>query len=175
MRADRSLRLRMAGFLVSAMTAFHLIAAPAGAAVFVPGPVNPAKPDSAIVAATVARFHDALASGDSAAALDLLASDATIFESGDEESRATYAAHHLHEDIAFARAVRSVRGALKVTVVGNVAWVSSLSTTQGQFNGRAVNSAGAELMILTRSPKGGKDTRAWKIRVIHWSSHRRTS
>lgn len=129
--------------------------------------------DSTLVAQAVDRFHQALASGDSVAALDLLAPDAIILESGDEESRGTYAAHHLQEDIAFARAVRSEHGPLKVTIIGDVAWVSSLSTAQGQFNGRAVNSVGAELMILSRQRARAGRTGAWKIRAIHWSSHRR--
>ena len=40
---------------------------------------------------------------------------------------------------------------------------------QGQFNGRAVNSTGAELMVLTKSGAG------WLIRAIHWSSRNRRS
>lgn len=136
--------------------------------------LHPGSKDSAAVAATVNRFRSALAAGDTVAALELLAPDATILESGDEESRTTYAAHHLAEDIAFARTVPAERGPLKVIVVGDVAWVSSLSTSRGTFNGRAVNSAGAELIVLSRSRTGRVGPGPWKIRAIHWSSHRRT-
>jgi hypothetical protein len=51
---------------------------------------------------------------------------------------------------------------------GNMAWVASTSETTGSFNGRAVNSEGAELMVLTKGPSG------WRIVAIHWSSRRRT-
>jgi ketosteroid isomerase-like protein len=120
--------------------------------------------DSSAAASVVARFHEALAAGDSAKALAMLAPDVTILESGSAETLADYRAHHLAADIAFARAVPSVRGAASVTVTGDVAWVSSTSTTKGTFQGRAINSIGAELMVLAR--QGG----TWRIRAIHWSS-----
>ena len=123
--------------------------------------------DSAEVAGAVARFHQALSAGDSAGALALLADDVTILEAGGVETRAEYRAHHLGGDIAFARAVRSERGPVRVRVRGDVAWATSTSVTQGTFNGRAINSAGAELMVLTRTPGG------WRISAIHWSSRAR--
>ena len=141
------------------------------AAIIAMSPLSPPG-DSASAAATVERFHAALAAGDSAGALTLIADDAVILESGDRESKSTYAAHHLGEDIAFARAVRSERGPLTVKVSGNVAWVTGLSTAHGEVNGRAINSAGAELIVLARVPGRGA-SQGWKIRAIHWSSHRR--
>ena len=123
--------------------------------------------DSADVAAVVTRFHAALAAGDSAAALALLADDVVVLESGGVETRDDYRAHHLPADIEFARALPSQRGPVRVQVRGDVAWVSGTSVTQGDFRGRQVNSAGAELMVLSR--EGG----TWKIRAIHWSSRTR--
>jgi len=123
--------------------------------------------DSAAVAAAVAQYHRALATGDSAAALTLLAPDAVILESGGVETRDEYRAHHLPADIAFARAVKGVRGSVRVVVRGDVGWATSTSTTRGEYRGRAVDSAGAELMVLTRTPTG------WKIAAIHWSSRAR--
>lgn len=123
--------------------------------------------DSAAVAATVRAYHAALATGDSAAALRLLASDAVILESGGSESRAEYRAHHLPADIAFAMAVPSVRGKIAVTLAGDVAWARSTSTTDGTFKDRTIRSNGAELMVLSRTPTG------WQIRAIHWSSRTR--
>ena len=120
--------------------------------------------DSAAVVAVVERYHDALARGDSAIALSLLAPDAVILESGGFETRAEYRSNHLPGDIAFARAVRRERGPIRVTIQGNVAWVSSTSTSRGEYRGRTVNSAGAELMVLSRESDG------WRIRAIHWSS-----
>lgn len=119
--------------------------------------------DSAAVAAAVSQFHAALAAGDSVAALAQLDEDLVVLESGGVETREQYRSHHLSSDIAFARAVPSTRAPARVRIEGDVAWVSSTSVTQGEFNGRAINSAGAELMVLRRTPAG------WKISAIHWS------
>jgi ketosteroid isomerase-like protein len=124
-------------------------------------------PDSALVLRTVTEFHQALARGDSTAALALLAPDVIILESGGREDRDEYRSHHLSADIDFARAVPSRVGPMKVTIVGDVAWVSSTSETTGTFRERPINSAGAELMVLSRQAGG------WKIRAIHWSSRTR--
>jgi ketosteroid isomerase-like protein len=126
-----------------------------------------ARTDSSDVADAVNRYHHALETGDSAAALALLTDDAVILESGGSETRAEYRSHHLPSDIAFARAVKSLRSSVNVTVKGDVAWASSTSTTEGEFRGRPVNSAGAELMVLVRAEQG------WKIAAIHWSSRTR--
>lgn len=112
-------------------------------------------------------FHRALATGDSAAALSLLAPDAVILESGGTETRAEYRSHHLPGDIAFARAVASRRGPMRVRVLGDAAWATSTSTTAGEFRGRVINSAGAALMVPTRTPQG------WRISAVHWSSRAR--
>ena len=125
--------------------------------------------DSADVIAVVTRYQAALASGDSATALSLLANDAIILESGGVETRDEYRAHHLPADIGFARAVPSQRSNPRVTLRGDAAWVSSTSTTTGEYRGRQINSRGAELMVLSREPDG------WKIRAIHWSSRSRNT
>jgi ketosteroid isomerase-like protein len=124
--------------------------------------------DSAAVAAVVERYHRALTGGDSVAALAQLAEDAVILESGSMESRQEYRSHHLAADIAFARAVKGTRSPVRVSLQGDVAWTTATSTTRGKFRGKAVNSIGAELMILTRSTDG------WKINAIHWSSRSRS-
>ena len=123
--------------------------------------------DSATIAGVVAQFHRALAAGDSAAVMRLLSSDVVILESGDSETRSHYEAEHLAADIAFSRATTSKRGAFRVVVAGDVAWVTSTDVTTGTYRGRAINSAGAEMMVLTRTPDG------WRIRAVHWSSHSR--
>ncbi|MEO8336651.1 MAG: hypothetical protein ABI664_16840 [bacterium] len=107
--------------------------------------------DSVDVVGAVSRFHDALARGDSAAALALLAPDVVILESGDVERRDDYRRHHLPADIGFARAIPPSRTLVGVSIVGDAAWVSATTITVGQFNGRAINSAGAELIVLTRA------------------------
>ena len=123
--------------------------------------------DSAAIAATIERFHAALAAGDRAGALALLDTNVVILESGGSESRKEYESHHLESDIAFARAVKSERTSGAVRVSGDVAWAWSTSTARGEFRGKPVNSAGAELMVLRR------DGDAWRITAIHWSSRRR--
>ena len=126
-----------------------------------------AQGDSAAVAGVIAKYHEALAAGDSAAALALLADDAVILETGGVETRDEYRSHHLPGDINFAKAIKSQRGPVHVRVRGDVAWASGTSTTQGEMKGRAINSTGAELMVLVRTAQG------WKITAIHWSSRQR--
>lgn len=130
----------------------------------VANPVIRTATDSTDVAATVHAFHAALQAGDSAAAMNLLAPDVVIQESGAVESRSVYAGHHLPGDMRFAQALPGVRSAQRVVVAGDVAWSTSASTTKGTYRDRQVNSAGAELMILSRS------NGVWRIRAIHWSS-----
>jgi ketosteroid isomerase-like protein len=135
-----------------------------------PAHVHPAASgDSAAVAKVVNDYHAALSSGDSLKAISLLTPDAVILESGGIETVAEYRSHHLASDIAFAKAVKSERSPVIVRVAGNTAWTSSTSVTQGTFNGRAVNTSGAESMVLV------KDGGTWRIRSIHWSSRNRRS
>lgn len=123
--------------------------------------------DSAAVARTASRFHAALEAGDTGAVKTLIAPDLQVLEGGEVESRGQYFAHHLAGDIEFAKAVRSGRTVVSYTSEGNVVWLASTSTSAGNFRGREINSVGAELMVLSRTPEG------WKIRAVHWSSARR--
>ncbi len=150
----------MRSTVVSGVAAF-LFTAPA------PAVAQTQRTDSAAVASTVLRFHDALQAGDSTAALELLAADAVVLESGDIETRQEYRGHHLPGDIAFLKAVRSQPAKLWVRVEGDVAWASSSSLLKGEYRGKAVDIASAELVVLTRAPGG------WQIRAIHWSSRPR--
>jgi len=127
--------------------------------------------DSVEVVAVRTSFQQALATGDTAAVMRLLSPDVRILESGGSQTRAEYRAEHLASDIAYAKAVPSVATATRVVVHGDVAWISATSTATGQFNGRPVNSLGAELMVLRRV--AGADGRQWVIEAIHWSSRRK--
>lgn len=135
------------------------------------GPVHaqPASPVAEQVRSVVDRFHAALAAGDAKSATDLLALDAVILESGELESRRQYLDHHLAADIKFAQSARSTRSNLQVTHLGEVAWVTSTSVTAGNHEGKPLNLAGAELMVLSRVGNG------WLIRAIHWSSRKARS
>ena len=130
-------------------------------------PANHHPSDSADAVAVLHHFHAALEKGDSTTALSFLLPDVTILESGSVETLAEYRSHHLGADIAFAKAVPSKRTVVSVNVAGGAAWVASTSISQGENAGRAVNSTGAELIVLK---KVGAD---WKISAIHWSSRRR--
>jgi ketosteroid isomerase-like protein len=123
--------------------------------------------DSVDVVRVFARFHAALASGDSAVALGLLDRDAIILESGAAETREEYRSHHLPADIEFARATKSKQSVVGVRLSGNLAWVASTSTTTGRFADRPINSDGAELVVLRKVGSG------WRIAAIHWSSRAR--
>lgn len=127
-----------------------------------PGPVDAA--DSAAVAATIHRFHEALETADSAEALALLIDDAVILESGGVETKEEYGGHHLPSDIAFAQAVQRESGPIRVVVRGDVAWANSTSIVRGTYRDRPVHSQGVELMVLVRTSDG------WRISAIHWSS-----
>ncbi|MDQ6716775.1 MAG: DUF4198 domain-containing protein, partial [Gemmatimonadota bacterium] len=133
---------------------------------------TPVLSDSAAAAEVVMAFERAIAAGDSSGALRLLAPDAVILEAGEIQSRSDYAGHHLSEDIAFRKAVPAVSGPIRAVVAGDVAWVTSTSISKGEFEGRAINSAGAELMVLSRTNGAGSNGPAWRIRAIHWSSRR---
>lgn len=124
--------------------------------------------DSTAIVTTVDRFHQLLAKGDSLAAVKLLAPDLIVLESGDLETRAEYLQHHLQADIEFAKGVPGERRVKGFAQAGDAAWLSSETTSHGTFRGRAIHSRGAELIVLSRS---GTE---WKIRAIHWSSHRIT-
>lgn len=123
--------------------------------------------DSTAVLAVLAGFQKALGAGDSIAAVALLDSQLVVLESGELETRQEYVAHHLRADMAFAKAVSSSDRLHSVRVQGDAAWIASTSQSRGTFNGRAVDSNGAELVVLRKTPKG------WRIAAIHWSSRRR--
>lgn len=125
---------------------------------------HPATTDSAAVAAVVEDFHAALARGDSARVLELLAPEARILEGGGVETVEEYVSHHLPADMAFAAAVERERGPLQVEVRGDLAWTISTSHAVGIYREREINSRGAELVVLSRSDG------QWRIEAIHWSS-----
>ena len=125
--------------------------------------------DSVEAVSVVSAFHAALERGDTLAVLSLLAPDVLIMEGGDIETLSDYRSHHLAEDVAYARAIAGVRTIRQVVVQRDVAWVSSTSVVDGRIKERRVNTAGAELVVLSRQNAAAP----WRIRAIHWSSHRR--
>ncbi len=120
--------------------------------------------DTAAIVAVVQDFFGAIAAGDSARAIALLDPDVVIQEGGRLETRDAYAGRHLGLAIAYARAVKITHGNWRVRRSGETAWVTSTVHASGTFNGRAMDSTGEELVVLSR--KGG----AWRIMVLHGSS-----
>ena len=129
---------------------------------------SPCRPaDSVAVVSVATRFHEMLSSGDTAGINALLDPDLRVLEGGTVENLREYLSHHLSADIEFAKAVKEKRSSFTYRCAGDIAWLISTSTATGAFNGRDINSDGAELLILSRTKKG------WQIRAIHWSSARR--
>lgn len=145
--------------------AAQTVAGPAGAPESVPlqeaGPGGPAA-DS--VKATVYAFHDALAAGDSTAALALLHPEVRVYEGGHAESLSEYRAGHLAADMEFSAATE--RDVLSEHVFGGDDQAVYLSEYRmaGSFRGERVETHGTETMVLARTDEG------WRIRHIHWSS-----
>jgi len=127
-------------------------------------PIPPAA-DRDVIAGAVNAFHDALARGDEGAAVGLLAPDVQVLEEGVRQSRDEYLREHLGADIAFAKTVPGKRTEMIVRQEGAIAWTTATSESKGAFMGREIDSAGTELMVLSRTSEG------WRIRAIHWSSH----
>ena len=123
--------------------------------------------DVATVTAVVNAFHAGIRTGDSAAVAQLVAEDALMLEAGGAETRAEYVKNHLPADIEFEKSVSIKRSPIRVIVNGPSAWATSTSEFTGTFQGKPVDSIGAELMVLSREAAG------WRIRAIHWSGRAR--
>jgi ketosteroid isomerase-like protein len=123
--------------------------------------------DQAAVRAVVARLHTAVTTGNAAAAMAVVAADAVFLEAGSVETRAQYEKDHLPADIEFEKSVPIKRGELRVVVSGDAAWSTCSYELKGTFQGRAIDSIGTEMMILSRTAGG------WQIRAVSWSSRAR--
>jgi len=120
--------------------------------------------DELAVRAVVQGFKDALAAGDSTAALGYLHSDLVVYEAGHAETLAEYRAGHLAADMEFDAAVETTVLEQGVIVRPEMAlWVSE-SESKGEFRGRTIDSHGTETIVLLPTDWG------WKILHIHWSS-----
>ena len=130
---------------------------------------DPLAPAARQAAAAVDAFHSALDRGDTAAAADLLADDAMIFEEGFvERSKAEYAASHLAADAAYSAAVPSTVTRRSGGAAQGVAWIATEGRSTGRFGERAVDRVTTETIVLKRSAHG------WRIVHIHWSSRNAT-
>jgi len=125
----------------------------------------PAREDE--IVAPLTAFYAAMKTGDKAAAMRPIAADAVFVESGKLETRAEYEANHLPADIQFESQVTGKRSPWQVKSQGDSAWVIATTEYDGTFEGSPVNFVSAQLAVLSR------ESGAWQIRSIHWSSRRR--
>jgi hypothetical protein len=117
------------------------------------------------IVAVVRGFHEALAQGDSAAALARLHPDVRIHEGAAVEDLAEYRAHHLAADMRFASAItREVVEEEIVPLGAGVALYRATTRSSGRVGERDVDARGLETMVLVRADGG------WLIRHVHWSS-----
>ena len=123
--------------------------------------------DESAVRAVATAFGTALAAGDSLSAIALLHPDVVIFENGTWESLEEYRQGHLRADMQFLQGLKREIVRDSVTISGDLALVTRSSSTTGTAGARAIDSLGAETMVLMRTASG------WKIRHIHWSSRAR--
>jgi ketosteroid isomerase-like protein len=115
--------------------------------------------------AVVEGFERALADGDRNAALDALAPDLVVFESGHvERTREEYAASHLDADIAFLKTAKTRLLSRSASIVGESAIVLSETQISSEREGKATTRASLETLLLRRTVDG------WRITHIHWSS-----
>lgn len=121
-------------------------------------------PPADSVKAVVHAFHGALATGDSARALDLLHPDVRVFEGGHAETLSEYRAGHLAADMEFSGSVERSVVSESVSGRGDRALYLSDYRMTGTFRGEEVDARGTETMVLVRTGDG------WRIRHIHWSS-----
>ncbi len=127
---------------------------------------GPEAPDTAAITAAAENFHKALAAGKPDEVMSLLQPDALIVEAGTVQTRDEYQREHLMADIAYARAVPGEQGDVVIRQEGNAAWVTSTFRVTGKFENKPVDNLAAETMVLTKTPEG------WRIRTLHWSSHK---
>lgn len=115
---------------------------------------------------TVHDFHDALAAGDSARALELLHSEVRVFESGHAETYSEYRSGHLGADMEFSAATERelVSEEVRMSPGGDAALYLGEHTMTGTFRDREIDAHGTETMVLVDA-----DGR-WRILHIHWSS-----
>lgn len=119
--------------------------------------------EEAAVKAAAQGFAQALAKGDSVAALGFLHDEVLILEGGRAENKTQYRNGHLSADIRYLATVKSENTREGVTISGDTALYTRDSHVTGtSARGTAIDRTSAESMVLVRTAQG------WKIRHIHW-------
>jgi ketosteroid isomerase-like protein len=126
---------------------------------------EPPADKAAAVTEAVKAFHRALKEGNADAAMEILAPDALILESGHTQTREQYGAGHLQGDMALMRSASVTHSDFTIKQETGIAWTTQTYRVTGTHKGREIDSQGVELMVLTETPAG------WRIRAVHWSNH----
>jgi ketosteroid isomerase-like protein len=110
-------------------------------------------------------FTAAIDAGDRRAALALLTRDVAVFETGAaDRSRSDYEGVHLGMDIEFASYTTRVLRSRRQGSGGDLHWITSLYSDQGEINGEATVQMTAETALLRRVGQ------TWRIAHLHWSN-----
>lgn len=123
--------------------------------------------DSIAAVGVAEQFHAALAAADSGRAVSTLADDVLIIESGAIQTKADYLGGHLAADMKAGQGPKGERTVLKVSLLGDAAYIASRTVTPPTGAQGSTGSELAELMVLSKS------SGTWTIRAVHWSSRRR--
>jgi ketosteroid isomerase-like protein len=117
-------------------------------------------------AETVEAYHKALSGSDPKAVLAFMANDADVFEQGFvDPARDDYAKASLSRDMEFAARTKREVQSQQASADSSLAWVETLTRTQGTYEGDKVDLSGAETVVLR------KDGGDWKIVHVHRSAH----
>lgn len=119
--------------------------------------------------ATLDRFHKSLREKDAKEALDVLATEAVIYEQGfAEASRKEWARKQLGSALMFASDSERRILSRESGQSGDAAWVLTTTlTTVNVSDTQKLRLDGSETAILRRDKKKG----SWKIVHLHWSAH----
>ena len=130
------------------------------------GSTELARADStrAAVLATARGFREALAAGDSAAALAHLHPEVRIYEGGHAEDLEAYRGGHLGADMRFLGRMRVETLEERVVPGGELSLYLASHRMTGEVGGDTLRLIGAETFVM--QPVDG----AWEIRHVHWSS-----
>ncbi|MCP9293027.1 YybH family protein [Gracilimonas sediminicola] len=109
-------------------------------------------------------FKTAIIENDSEAASNVMADDVLILEGSGLETEEEYLSHHFHSDGKFLKAMNREILTQKISIEGNTAWVSTVSSMKGTYSEREIDLTSLELAVLKKEGSG------WKIAAIHWSS-----
>lgn len=110
------------------------------------------------------QFHTSIVENDSEAASKVLHENVLILEGTGMETKKEYLSHHFHSDGQFLSAMNRELITQEISVEGNTAWVSTVSSLKGTYSEKEMDITSLELAVLK------KDSDMWRIVAVHWSS-----